>query len=100
MARFIIQNKVYETDKMEHLGRVQKWYEFEDYVDKLLYGKGYGRVMDCELYRSKKGNYLLVRENDYGRLVGEAIGEAEAKRLLMNHQYEKYVELFGALEEA
>lgn len=29
MARFIIQNKVYDTDKMERIAQVSKWYKFQ-----------------------------------------------------------------------
>lgn len=86
MARFIIREKVYDTDKMKIIGHVKKWYM--------------GRMNDCELYRSDNGNYLLVHENYFGGTKGEAIEEAEAKGLLMDYDYDSYAEIFGELEEA
>lgn len=100
MARFIIREKVYDTDKMKLIGHVKKWYEFQGWLRKQVFGDGIGRMNDCELYRSDKGNYLLVHENDCGSTTGEAIEEAEAKGLLMHYDYDSYAELFGELEEA
>lgn len=99
MARFVIQNKVYDTAKMKLIGNVKKWYELKDLVHQYLYGKGVGRVYDCEMYRSDKGRYLVTHISG-GEVYGEAIGEAEAKNLLMQYDYERYVKLFGELEEA
>lgn len=99
MARFIIKNMVYDTDKMEHIGTVKKWYEFRGWVIPQIFGEGVGRMYDCEIYRSKKGNYLLVHDED-AHIIGEAISKSEAKQLLMHSDYDKYAELFGSLEEA
>lgn len=100
MARFIIREKVYDTDKMKLIGHVKKWYEFQGWLSKQVFGDGMGRMNDCELYRSDKGNYLLVHKNDCGSTMGEAIEKAEAKGLLMRYDYDSYAELFGELEEA
>lgn len=99
MARFVIQNKVYDTDKMKLAGNVRKWYKFTSWVSQQLFGEGMGRIYDCQLYRSDKGNWLLVHEGDTG-LCGEAIKAKEAKELLLHCDYDSYVTLFGALEEA
>ena len=99
MATFIINNKIYDTSKMDLIGNVKKWYEYKGYLFIQLYGKGYGRVCDCTLYRSKKGNWLLTRE-DLGVIYGEAITEEEAKKLLMQHDYNAYAKIYGNLEEA
>ncbi len=49
MARFIIQNKVYDTDKMKLVGHVRKWYEFQGWLQKQMFGDGMGRMYDCKL---------------------------------------------------
>lgn len=99
MARFIINNKVYDTQKIKLIGTVKKWYEFRSYFSRQFLGEGVGRLYNCELYCSPKGNWLLTHEGDTG-LMGEAISESEAKRLLMQHDYDAYVKKYGSLEEA
>lgn len=98
MARFVIQNKVYDTAKMKLIGNVKKWYELKSFVLQYLYGEC-SRVYDCEMYRSDKGRYLITHISG-GEVYGEAIDEGEAKNLLMRYDYENYVKLFGELEEA
>lgn len=95
MSRFIIHNKVYDTDKMEHIGTVKKSYEVD-----VWWGDPIIKRYLCEVFRSEKGNYLLVSKRDLNDLWGEAITEAEAKKLLMHHDYENYAKFFGELEEA
>lgn len=99
MARFIIKNKVYDTSKMTLIGRVKKWYEYKGYFMKRIYGEGYGAKYDCDLYRSEKGNWLLVHDGE-GLCIGEAISEEEAKSLLMKYDYDVYAKEYGELEEA
>lgn len=99
MARYIIQNKVYDTDKMTFVGNVRKWYKFYSWLLQQIYGNDTGRVYDCRLYRSDKGNWLLTHDGDTGG-CGEAIKEKEAKELLMRYDYDAYIKYFGALEEA
>lgn len=102
MARFVIENKVYDTSKMRLMGKVQEWYEYQGLL-RNFYGKGYGRYYDCDLYRSNKGNWLLVRwmnNRNIGECVGETISEKRAKQLLMKYDYDAYVKEYGELEEA
>lgn len=100
MARFVIQNKLYDTSKMKLIGRVKKWYEYRGLLIKRIYGEGVGKEYDCELYRSEKGNWLLTHEGENFQIMGEAINEEEAKQLLMRYDYEAYAEVYGNLEEA
>ena len=100
MARFVINNKLYDTEKMRHVANVRKWYELDGWLDQALFGKGMGRMHDCKMYRSEKGNFLLVRQGDYNTLIGEAITETEAKSLLMQYDLPAYTSLYGAIEEA
>lgn len=99
MAKFVIQNKLYDTSKMKLIGKVEKWYEYTGYLLRQIYGKGVGRKYDCELFCSEKGNWLLTHEGENG-LTGEAISEEEAKDLLMKYDYEAYSKKYGELEEA
>ena len=99
MARFIIKDKVYDTSKMKLIGKVKKWYEYTSYFFKQMFGEGYGRNYDCDLYRSEKGNWLLVHDGERG-CTGEAITEDEAKSLLKQYDYDAYVKEYGELEEA
>lgn len=75
---FIIHDMKYDTEKMEHISDVKKWYSFNS----SFFGKEVGRTYSCQLWKSKKGNWLLTHEIDYEEKVGEAIKENEAKVLL------------------
>lgn len=98
---FIIHSKKYDTDKMEKIADVKKWYRVESVILSSMFGeKQLGRVYDCELWKSQKGNWLITREEDYSKHIGEAISESEAKELLMRHALNKYEQLFGEIEEA
>ena len=99
MARFIINDLIYDTEKMEYIAEVRKWYEYTGILEKRIFGDGVGKKYDCKLYRSKRGNYFIEHERNY-RIIGEAITKKEAKELLKCCAYEKYAELFGELEEA
>lgn len=93
MSVFIINNKKYDTEKMSFICEVKKRYSVN------IFGVDYFTEYSCKMYRSEKGNFLLVRKMDYNTLCGEAITEAEAKILLLQN-YKKYEELFGLIEEA
>jgi hypothetical protein len=100
MARFIIENKVYDTSKMKLIGKVKKFYEYDVWLLEQIYGKGCGRNYDCELYRSDKGNWLITHNGDHLTVYGEAITEEEAKSSLKKYDYKAYVKEYGELEEA
>lgn len=95
---FIINAKKYDTDKMEMIADVKKWYELEG-AARMIFGKGMGKVYDCHLWKSQKENWLLTHDTDY-KTVGEAITESEAKDLLMKYNPDKYEELFEEIPEA
>lgn len=98
---FIINNKKYDTTKMEKIASVKKWYRIESAIISAMFSeKEMGRTYDCELWKSHKGNWLITREEDYSKHIGEAISESEAKELLMRHALNKYEQLFGEIEEA
>lgn len=97
---FIIDNKKYDTDKMEKVADVKKWYEVDNIFSRALYrGKTVGKYYRCELWRSKNGNWLLTHEEDYTK-YGQAISEFEAQSLLMIYATDVYEEMYGELPEA
>ena len=98
--RFIINGLKYETDKMEEIATVKKWYRITNALVNAIYGgKDVGHDYICTLWKSKKGKWLLTHEADYMN-KGEAIEEDEAKRLLMQYAPDKYEELFEEIPEA
>lgn len=99
MAKFIIHDKVYDTSKMMLIGKVKKWYAYRNFYLQYMFGEGAGREYDCELYRSDKGNWLLVHDGERC-CTGEAITEEEAKFLLKRDDYDSYVKEYGESEEA
>lgn len=97
---FIIKGMKYDTDKMEKVADVKKWYKEDNLFLRALYGnQEVGRYYKCELRRSKKGNWLLTHECDYTS-IGEAISENEAKELLLKYAPDEYEELFEKIPEA
>lgn len=98
---FIIKGLKYDTEKMKHIADVKKWYSYNSsLLNGCFFGKEVGKTYSCQLWKSKKGNWLLTHEIDYGEKVGQAIKEDEAKELLMEYAIDKYEELFGKIPEA
>ena len=97
MARFVIQEKMYDTEKADFLGEVDKWYK-NNLLSEIC-GKEVGTTYKCKLYRTKKNNYLLVHEEGWD-VIGQAITEQTAKELLMNTNPDAYIKYFGEIEEA
>ncbi len=99
--RFVIGGMKYDTDKMERVAAVRKWYREDNLINRAIFpGQEVGRTRDCELWKSEKGNWLLTHEEDFQRTYGEAIEEEEAKALLMRYATETYESMFGELPEA
>lgn len=98
--KFIINDLKYDTDKMEKIADVKKWYATKNALIKAMYnGLDVGQEYTCELWKSKKGNYLLTHDQDYSH-KGEAISEEEAMKLIKQYDLTKYEEMFGEIEEA
>lgn len=96
--RFIINGMKYDTDKMEKIANVKKWYATSNVLLRAIYGD-VGNEFICELWKSSKGNWLLTHDQDYVS-KGEAIEEEEAKKLLMKYAPDKYEELFEEIPDA
>ena len=93
MAKFIIQDKIYNTDTAEKLCEFTR-----DWEETLLGSKVFIRY-HTTLYRTIKGAYFCVRSADFSRFVAQLLTEKEGKQYLMRHNYTRYVELYGELEE-
>jgi hypothetical protein len=93
---FVINNLKYDTEKMELVSDKCHY----TWTKKLFCSSMEFDGKDVKLYKSKKGNYLLVFKKDYDITCGRAISEEKAKNLLMDYDLEVYEKLFGELEEA
>lgn len=94
--RFIVKDKIYDTNKSEFLGEGDRKYKYHS----ALLNVEMTMTRNTKLYKTTKGAYFLIHEDVNYQIVIEVISEYEAKKLLMYWNYEKYVELFGELEEA
>ena len=72
----IINGKMYDTDTSDEI-----------YLDEMN---------NRRIFQTKKGNYFLLAPN--GELVAKK--EDEKKEILGNNDTNKYIELFGEVEEA
>lgn len=92
---FVINNLKYDTDKMKLISDKREYQYTGQYT---------GITFDAEdvrLFKSVKGNWLLVYKANYSNEIGRALTEEEeAKQLLLNYDLEVYEKLFGKLEEA
>lgn len=92
--RLIVNNKIYDTEKSELLCTFHKRWEVKTIVCTMY------PLRETELYRTAKGAYFLICKKDYDGICIEVIDEDMAKNYLMYNNYDKYAEMFGALEEA
>ena len=98
---FIISGMKYNTDNMENVAKVKKWYREDTFWNRAMFpGQEVGRTHECALWKSEKGNWLLTHEIDCDRTMGEAITEEEARELLMRFATPVYESIFGELPEA
>lgn len=91
---FVINNLKYDTDKMRLISDKCK-YQWTGPYTSIAYD-----AEDVRLFKSVKGNWLLVYKANYSNEIGRALTEEEAKQLLLNYDLEVYEKLFGKLEEA
>lgn len=99
--QFVIKGMKYNTENMEKVAEVKKWYRIDNIWTRAAYpGKEVGRTYPCVLWKSEKGNWLLTHEEDFHTQYGEAIQEEEAKALLMRYATATYEAMYGELQEA
>lgn len=88
---FIKDRLKFDTEKMELVSyecRVENPYSF--FV---------GETVDCELYKSKKGNWLAVYETPSDTWHSIRMTEDQAIDLLLSYDIGAYERVFGELEE-
>lgn len=90
--KMIIDDKLYDSEKMEEV------YEYsKKYKDMSAWGRGlYGTWETCAILKTQKGAWVCFCEL---RKEMEVIGEDEVKRILKEIDPDKYIALFGAVEE-
>lgn len=99
--QFVIKGIKYNTENMEKVATVKKWYREDTILNRAMFpGKEVGRTYPCVLWKSEKGNWLLTHEEDFHTQYGEAIQEEEAKALLMRYATATYESMYGKLPEA
>lgn len=55
--QFIIRGMKYDTEKMQKVATVKKWYREDTFLNRAMFpGQEVGRTHECELWKSQKGN--------------------------------------------
>ena len=86
---FVIDNLKFDTDKMELISSLCRVSCFNSF--------GLSIKLLCELYRSKKNNWIAVYGS--GRYAAKRLSEEEVKSLLLQYDIPVYERIFGELEE-
>lgn len=88
-----MDGKMYDTETSEVILR----YKTLD-LDVFLFS---ARFTSCDvyLYKTKKGNYFTLKVLP-DKTITNVVSEETVKKILLEHNYDKYTELFGPLEEA
>ena len=91
--KYVIDGKMYDTETSE----VILIYKIRN-LDVFLFS---ARFTPCDvyLYKTKKGNYFTLKVLP-DRTITSVVSEDTVKKILLEHNYDKYAELFGPLEEA
>lgn len=96
MARFIVDNKLYDTNTAEKI--------CTGYLKRELYSKFLGSTLttNCRatLYKSKKGTWFFTYKIDsFGCNYMLLPTEKEALEFIQRFDYENYCKRYGPLEE-
>ncbi len=88
-----MDGKMYDTETSEVILR----YKTRN-LDVFLFS---ARFTPCDgyLYKTKKGNYFTLKVLP-DKTITNVVSEDTVKKILLDHNYDKYAELFGPLEEA
>ena len=91
--KYIMDGKIYDTETSEVILR----YKTRN-LDVFLFS---ARFTPCDvyLYKTKKGNYFTLKVLP-DKTITNVVSEETVKKILLEHNYDKYAELFGPLEEA
>ena len=91
--KYVMDGKLYNTETCEVILR----YKTRE-LDVFLFS---ARSTSCHvyLYKTKKGNYFTLKVLP-DKTITNVVSEDTVKKILLDHNYDKYAELFGPLEEA
>ena len=92
--KFIVNNKLYDTEKAELLCTFEKPWETKTLLGTMNFYR------KTNLYKTAKGAWFLTSTNDSENSYIKVISEKMGKNYLMHNAYEKYCEMYGPLEEA
>lgn len=91
--RFFVNLKQYNTERSEEICKgnlVIREKTLNKYVDINPYGT---------LYRTQKGSYFFVYSYEMGKHRMKILSTDEAKNFVAENNYNRYVTLFGEMEE-
>lgn len=94
----IIDNKLYDTDNAEMQFEFKKMYpNFINMFSNIC------TYYECKLYKTSKGNYFItgveIGDEIDKKEIFKIVSEEEVKSLSMEYSVDKYIELFGEVEE-
>lgn len=90
----IIGNKLYDTEKAIKIYSFRQKRKTGTFMDKNIYS-----WFDVVVYKTKKNNYFFYGSTEDEQFI-EAVSEAKIKRIVKKLNADKYIELFGEVEEA
>ena len=94
----IIDNKLYDTEKAEKIFNFRQRRKTGDFGNFNIYS-----LFDVEVYKTKKNNYFLhgyIKDTLANKPFIEKVSEEEVKKIIKELNADKYIELFGEVEEA
>lgn len=95
-AKAIIDGKLYDTEKAE---AVTVFTDNSNNFTTLFQTKNGNYFLAVSGYRKYLDDMLFIHE-EYGYHSIQAVTQVEAKRIVGLHEPDKYIELFGEVEEA
>lgn len=94
--KFIIDNKVYDTEKSEKIIKYTKQYPLEGPLGFIINPR-----YDTVLYRTRKGNWFSVAMKNFDKKIAYKETNDTVKKLFKSlDEVELYNKYFGTLEEA
>lgn len=93
----IINNKLYDTEKAEKIFSYRRKYKGPAMA--FMPGYFYYHWADIDVYKTIHNNYFLLVDKD-GEKNLEYIEEEKLKSIIRELDADKYIELFGRVDEA
>jgi len=94
----IIDNKLYDTEKAEKIFNFRQQRKTGNFGDYNFY-----RWFNVEVYKTKKNNYFFygyIKDSLDNKEFLEVVSEENVKDVMKELDPDKYIKLFGDIEEA